>query len=99
MKLKESYEKIHPEVEIEISETDSSTGIRSTIEGICDIGMVSREIRKSEKDQGLWEIMIAMDGLVVIVNHECPIEELTVEQVRNIYTGKIVSWKQVIRYE
>ena len=94
-KLKESYEKINPNVEIEIQQSDSTTGVNSVVEGIADIGMASREIKESELKKGINAQVLAIDGLAVIVNKENPISNLKKEDVRKIFLGEITSWEQV----
>lgn len=94
-KLKESYEKINPNVEIEIQQSDSTTGVNSVVEGIADIGMASREIKESELKKGINAQVLAVDGLAVIVNKENPISNLKKEDVRKIFLGEITSWEQV----
>jgi phosphate transport system substrate-binding protein len=94
-KLKEAYIALNPDVEIEVQQSDSTTGVNSAIEGICDIGMASRELKDSELEQGITGTVIALDGIAVIVNNENPVNELTTEQIRQIYTGEITSWADV----
>lgn len=91
-KLKEAYAKINPSATIEIQTSDSTTGVKSVISGICDIGMASRELKKSELEQGLKATVIATDGIAVIVNKDNKIGELKKEQVEAIFTGKAVEW-------
>ena len=67
------------------------------VDGSCDIGMASRELRDSETEKGLTATVIAMDGIVVIVNNDSPVTELTSEQVKNIYTGDVVVWSNVLQ--
>jgi phosphate transport system substrate-binding protein len=94
-KLKEAYAKINPSAAIEIQQSDSSTGMNATIDGICDIGMASRELKSSETDKGLTGIVIAVDGIAVIVHKENPLNNLTREQVRAIYLGNTTTWDTV----
>lgn len=94
-KLKEAYLTYNPDVTIEIQQSDSSTGITDTIEGICDIGMASRELKDSEIEKGLTATVIAMDGIAVIVNKDNPVVGLSNEQVKDIYMGNIVSWQEI----
>lgn len=94
-KLKESYEKINPNAEIEIQQSDSTTGVNSVVEGIADIGMASREIKKSEFKKGIDAQVLAIDGLAVIVNKENPIDNLKKEEVQKIFLGEITSWGQI----
>ena len=94
-KLKEAYVALNPDVEIEVQQSDSTTGVNSAIEGICDIGMASRELKDSELESGVTGTVIALDGIAVVVNNENPVSELTTEQIRQIYTGEITSWADV----
>ena len=94
-KLVEAYGKINDKVEIEVQESDSSTGMQSTIDGLCDIGMASRELKDSETEAGLTATAIALDGIAVIVNNESGITDLTSEQVKQIYTGEILTWDEL----
>lgn len=94
-KLKEAYAEVNPNAEIEIQQSDSTTGMTSAIDGICDIGMASRELKDSEKEAGLTATVIALDGIAVIVNNDNPIDELTADQVKSIYVGEATSWGDV----
>lgn len=94
-KLKEAYVAINQDAEIEIQQSDSSTGMTSVIDGICDIGMASRDLKDSEIEAGLDAIAIAQDGITVIVNLESPIDELSIDQVKAIFTGEITAWSEV----
>lgn len=90
--LKEAYMKVNPKVNIQIQQSDSTTGAISVAQGISDIGMISRELKQSELDKGLIAKVIAMDGIVVIVNKQNPIDSLQKDQVKEIYLGNIVDW-------
>ncbi len=94
-KLKEAYLKKNSGVTIEIQQSDSSTGVTSAIDGTCDIGMVSRELKDSETAKGVKATVIAMDGIAVIVNNDNPTEELTSDQVKGVYTGEIKTWAEL----
>lgn len=94
-KLKEAYLEKNPNVTIEIQQSDSSTGMADTIDGTCDIGMASRELKDSEIEEGLESIVIAMDGITVIVNKDCPINSLTSEQVKDIFMGNAANWGEI----
>lgn len=83
--LKEAYLAINTGAEIEIQTSDSTTGITATVDGVCDIGMASRELKDSESDVTALEI--AKDGIAVIVNNGNTLDGLTSEQVKSIYTG------------
>jgi phosphate transport system substrate-binding protein len=94
-KLKEAYAAVNPAADIEIQQSDSSTGINAAVEGICDIGMASREIRSTEVDKGVRGIQIATDGIAVIVNKGNVLNGLTKEQVKAIYLGQTGTWNAV----
>lgn len=96
-KLKEAYLSVNPNAEIEIQESDSTTGITSTMEGICDIGMASRDLKDSEIEGGLIATVIARDGIVVVVNNNSAVDELSSEDVKAIYTGEVIAWEGVIK--
>ena len=93
-KLKEAYLLINPNATIEIQESDSSAGMTAAIDGTCDIGMASRELKESETQQ-LTPTQIAIDGIAVIVHNDNPITNLTKEQVKLIYTGETLKWSEV----
>lgn len=92
-KLKEAYLAVNTNADIEIQTSDSTTGITSTQEGICDIGMASRDLKDTET--GVTATTIAQDGIAVIVNNENPVENLTSDQVKSIFTGETTVWADV----
>ena len=94
-KLKEAYVAINPDVQIEVQQSDSTTGMTSAAEGVCDIGMASRELKDSELSAGLTPTVIATDGIAVIVNKDSSVDSLTSDQVKGIYTGTITKWSEV----
>ncbi|WP_086239201.1 substrate-binding domain-containing protein [Campylobacter devanensis] len=94
-KLKESYKSLNPKATIEIQQSDSTTGINSAIEKIADIAMVSREFKDSELKNGLKTQVLALDGLAVIVNKSNPIDSLSKDSVKKIFTGDITTWEKV----
>ncbi len=93
--LAEAYMKVNPSVTIEIQQSDSSTGMKNTIDGTCDIGMASRALKDSETGAGLTATQIALDGIAVIVNNENTLTGLTKDQVRAIFTGEALNWNEV----
>lgn len=95
-KLKEAYTAINPNATIEVQQSDSSIGVSNAIDGVCDIGMASRDIKDSELENGLEVQTIALDGIAVIVNLDNPATGLTSEQVKNIYTGQALVWEDVV---
>ena len=94
-KLKEAYMAVNPKVEIEVQESDSTTGLKLAVDGLCDIGMASRELKDSETEAGLTSTVIAKDGIAIIVNNDSGITELTSEQIKSIYTGEITTWEDI----
>lgn len=94
-KLIEKYKSVNPNVNVELQTSDSTTGVTSAIDGICDIGMASRELKDSEKAKGVSEVTIAIDGIAVIVNNENPQDGLSKEQVKDIFTGKTQKWSEI----
>ena len=93
-KLKEAYVAVNPDVEIEVQQSDSTTGMTSAIDGVCDIGMASRELKDTEAAE-LTATVIAQDGIAVVVNNNNPIDNLTKDQVKSIYVGETTSWSEV----
>ena len=93
--LKEAYLKVNTGAEIEVQQSDSTTGMQSAMDGICDIGMASRELKDSETGGGLTATQIALDGIAVIVNKENSVEDMTSDQVKAIYTGETTSWGDI----
>jgi phosphate transport system substrate-binding protein len=91
--LSEEFEKQHSGVRINVQGGGSSAGVKSTQSGTADIGMSSRELKSDER--GLFETIIALDGIGIIVNTANPITELTMEEVRKIFTGEIRNWKEI----
>lgn len=94
-KLVESYAMVNPSARIEVQQSDSTTGVNSVVEGIADIGMVSRDLRQSELAKGIKPQVLAIDGLAVIVNLQNPIENLTKDEVKRIFMGEITRWQDV----
>lgn len=93
-KYKEAYEVLNPEVTIEIQALGSSAGMTGVIEGTFDIGMASRELKDSEKSELDYQ-SIALDAITIVVNNNNPIDDLTKEQVRQIFTGEITKWSDL----
>lgn len=96
-KLKEAYLLKNPDMTIEVQQSDSSTGIANALDNTCDIGIASRDLKDSEVKKGAVATVIAMDGIVVIVNRKNTIHSLTSEQVRQIFTGEVTVWDEVIK--
>ena len=93
--LAAAYKALNPDVTIEIQQSGSGAGIQSAIEGVCDIGMSSRELKDSEKEAGLTPTVMALDGIAVIVNKENSVDALSSEQIQSIYIGETTSWADV----
>ena len=94
-KLAEAYKKVNSDVKVEVQQSDSTTGVTSTIQGVCNIGMASRELEDSEKAKGVKSQEIARDGIAVIVNRSNGLSDITSDQVKQIYTGKITDWSEI----
>ena len=94
-KLMEAYKKVNTGADVELQESDSTTGMKNAIAKTCDIGMASRDLKDSETSAGLKATVIAKDGITVVVNKENSIDNLTQDQVNNIYRGKITTWGEV----
>ena len=94
-KLKEAYEAVNTNAKIEINMSDSTTGMSDAAAGNCDIGMASRELKDSELEQGLTPVVIAIDGIAVIVNNENTIDDMTKDDIKKIYTGEAVKWSDI----
>lgn len=93
--LADKYKELNEGVTIEIQQTGSGAGIQSTIEGVCDIGMASRELKDEEASEGLDSQEIALDGIAVIVNTANAVEDLSMNQLMKIFTGEITSWSEL----
>lgn len=94
-KLAEAYKALNPNVTIEVNQSDSTTGVTSAIEGACDLGMASRELKDSETSQGVTAKVIATDGIAVIVNNDNKVDNLTSDQVKKIFTGEVTKWSEI----
>ncbi len=94
-KLKEAYLEINTNAEIQIQTNDSTTGMTMTKEGTCDIGMASRDLKEAEIAEGLKGTVIATDGVAVIVNKANTLDDITSDQVKNIYMGEVLSWDEI----
>ena len=94
-KLKEAYEAVNKNVTVEVQQSDSTTGVTSAAEGICDIGMASRDLKEEETGVKLTATVIAKDGIAVVVNNENEVEDLTSDQVKAIFTGETTEWEDL----
>ena len=95
-KLIEAYKAVNPNASIELQTSDSTTGMTSTIEGSYDIGMASRELKEEEAAE-LEPTVIATDGIAVIVNNANPLDELSADQVKDIYVGNVSTCDEVTK--
>lgn len=93
-KLAAKYEETE-NVKIEINQIGSSAGITNAINDVSQIGMSSRDLKQEEIDSGIQELVIAYDGIVVVAHPSNPVKDLTMEQVKQIFTGEITNWKEV----
>ena len=93
-KLAMKYEEEN-DVKIEVNQIGSSAGITNAINGVSQIGMSSRDLKQEEKDSNLQELIIAYDGIVVVAHPSNPVKDLTMEQVKQIFTGEVTNWKEV----
>ena len=93
--MAEVYMENNPDVTIEVQGGGSGQGIKSIEEGIADIGSLSREVKDEEKESVAEEFVIAKDGVAVIVNSDVAVDDLTIEQIKGIYTGEITNWSEV----
>lgn len=95
-KLIEAYKAVNPNASIELQTSDSTTGMTSTIEGSYDIGMASRELKEEEAAE-LEHTVIATDGIAVVVNNANPLDELSADQVKDIYVGNVSTWDEIAK--
>lgn len=93
--LSESFSAENKNVKITYNPTGSGAGITAVSEGRCDIGLSSRDLKDEEKQSGLKGTVVALDGIAIVVNPENTVEDLTVEQIADLYTGKITNWKDI----
>ncbi len=96
-KLKEAYVALNPEANIELQTTDSTSGVTNALNGTYGIGMASRELKESELKDGAVGTAIAMDGICVIVHPSNPIEDVELEQVRQIFVGELTTWADLAK--
>lgn len=94
-KLIEAYKAVNANASIEMLTTDSTIGVSGALDGTYTIGMASRELKDSEVEAGAKATVLAMDGIAVIVNPANPIEDLTTEQIKSIYTGETTTWDAI----
>lgn len=90
--LKEQFMSDNPGVSVSYDATGSGTGIEAVSNGTCDIGLSSRALKDEEKAKGLTGTTIALDGIAIIVNADSKVSDLSVDQIAQIFTGKITDW-------
>lgn len=95
-KLAEAYQQANPDVTVEIQTSDSTTGITMAAEGSADIGMASRDLKESESSKGLSAIELAKDGIAVIVSPDAEASDLTRDQVKDIFSGTVTTWADIL---
>ena len=93
--LGEAFMELNPGVTVNDSGTGSGTGIQSAIDGTCDLGLSSRALKDEEKQNGAVENIVALDGVAVVINPANGVEDLTVEQIAQIFTGEITNWSEL----
>lgn len=91
-KLAEAYQKANTNVTVDVQQSDSSTGIKDAINGTSDIGMASRDISDDELSQGIKSVTIAQDAIAVIVNKDNAVDNITMDEIKAIYTGSKTTW-------
>ena len=94
-KLAEAFQAANPQVMVEVQQSDSTTGVNMAVDGTCDIGMASRDLKDSETGAGAEDTAIALDGIAVIVAPQSSVDNLTSQQVCDIYTGAVTNWADV----
>ena len=93
--LGESFMAMNKDVKFTYNPTGSGSGIQAVSEGRCDIGLSSRALKDDEKASGLVETVVALDGIAIIVNKDCPVDDLTIEQIAAIFKGEIKNWNEL----
>lgn len=94
-KLIEAYKTVNPNAELELLTSDSTTGVSGALDGSYTIGMASRELKDSETEGGAVSTVLAQDGIAVVVNPANSVEDLTVDQIKGIYTGELTVWSDL----
>lgn len=93
--IAEKFEASNEGIQVEVQQLGSSAGVKNAIEGVSHIGMASRDLKEEEKATGLVETEMAIDAIALVTNTANPVKDLTKDQVKDIYTGKITNWKEV----
>lgn len=94
--MAEAFMEMYPDVSVNYDPTGSSTGINAVLEGTCDVGLASRDLKDEESSQGLTATVFALDGIAIIVNSENPVADLTLDQIAALATGEITNWSEVV---
>ncbi len=89
------YMEKNPQVKIDVQGGGSSAGVKAAVEGVANIGMASRELKEDEKTSGLVPTVIAKDGIAVVVNTNNSVSDLTLDQIKKIFTGEIKNWSDL----
>ncbi len=92
--LGEQFMADNPDVNVTYNPTGSGAGIEAVSNGSCDIGLASRALKDEEKEGGLTETIVALDGIAIIVNAENSVTDLTLDQIASIYTGEVTDWSE-----
>lgn len=92
--LSEQFMNDNPDVTITYDATGSGTGIEAVSNGTCDIGLASRNLKDEESAKGLTATEVALDGIAIIVNENCPVDDLSVEEIAAIFTGEVTDWSE-----
>jgi len=93
--LAEAYMALNPDVLVEVQSTGSSAGVTGALDGTYDIGMASRELKDSEVEKGALGIVIGTDGIAVVVNLANPLDDITIQQVHQVFTGEVTTWAEL----
>ena len=94
-KLIEAYKTVNPNAALELLTSDSTTGVSGALDGSYTIGMASRELKDSETEGGAVATVLALDGIAVVVNPANTVEDLTVDQIKGVYTGELTVWSDL----
>lgn len=94
--LAEAYVALNPGIEVDVQSTGSSAGVTGAMDGTYDLGMASRELKSSETEAGARAIVIGVDGIAIVVHPANPVENLSVEQLRQVFLGEITAWSNLI---
>lgn len=95
-KLAEAYAEVNPNCSVEVQQSDSTTGINMVLEGVADIGLASRELKDSELAAGASGVVIAKDGIAIIVPPASEVKNLTSQQVKSIFSGEVSTWTDMM---